>query len=285
MMPRNGSGVYIPPSNSWNPPINGAAATGEDFLQTLTDLSTGLTQSVSSDGQTPMTGPLQMGGNVIQGLGAPVGVGQALRWQQLIKGADIASASTIAIPNEGELFDITGTTTISNIEGSFPGRVVWLRFTSALTINNTASLICPYATNLTPASNEIYAFCCINPGVWQCITSPPNPTEVGSNSNGQYRRSWDGWQICTKQVSLSGAGSIGGNTSAVVAANAPWPAAFSIVHAVSVTYTGGASDLIRAYVQGVANAQIASIGLRNLAATPFTLSDRITITGIGRGHA
>lgn len=62
-MPRDGSGNYIPPSSSWSPAQNGSAATPDDWNQLLTDIATALTQSMSRDGQAPMTGELQMGNN------------------------------------------------------------------------------------------------------------------------------------------------------------------------------------------------------------------------------
>lgn len=67
-MPRNGTGTYTAPSNSWNPPVNGVIATSADWAATQADYAAALTQSVSSDGQTPMTGALQMGNNKVSGM-------------------------------------------------------------------------------------------------------------------------------------------------------------------------------------------------------------------------
>ena len=64
-MPRNGAGTYNPPASTWNPGVNGVTATTADFNALLTDLSSAVTQSVSSDGQTPMTGNLPMGNNKV----------------------------------------------------------------------------------------------------------------------------------------------------------------------------------------------------------------------------
>ncbi|MNK96458.1 hypothetical protein D3C87_1167380 [compost metagenome] len=172
-MPRNGTGGYNLPSNSWNPAINGAAATAADWQSLINDVATAIQQSVSSDGQTPMTGSLQMGGFTISGLGAPTGVGQALRWEQLTKGADIASAAALPIPNEGAAFDVTGTTTITSFSGAFPGRIVYLKFDSGLTLTNSASLLMPNGKDLKPFPAEVYAFCNIDAGVWQCVGTPP----------------------------------------------------------------------------------------------------------------
>lgn len=168
-MPRNGTGGYNLPNNSWNPAINGAAATAADWQSLINDVATAVQQSVSSDGQTTMTGSLNMGGFSVSGLGAPSGTGQSLRWEQVVKGADIASASSIAIPNEGSMFDVTGTTTIATLTGSSPGRTVILRFTATVTLTNSASLVLPNGKNLIAYPAETYVLSQVTPGVWQCI--------------------------------------------------------------------------------------------------------------------
>ena len=67
-MPRNGSGQYNPLTNTWNPPVTGVLATGADFQAQLNDISAAITQSVSKDGETPMTANLPMGNNSIAGI-------------------------------------------------------------------------------------------------------------------------------------------------------------------------------------------------------------------------
>lgn len=69
-MPRNGSGSFSLPSNSWNPPVNGASATPADFAALSEDIATALTGSVAADGQTPMTGNLDMGNNRVTSVAA-----------------------------------------------------------------------------------------------------------------------------------------------------------------------------------------------------------------------
>lgn len=69
-MPRNGSGQFVPIANSWSPAVNGNNATSADWNAQLSDLSSALTQSLSTDGQTAMTGNLPMGNNKITGLAA-----------------------------------------------------------------------------------------------------------------------------------------------------------------------------------------------------------------------
>lgn len=62
-MPRNGSGGYSPPSNTWNPAVNGVGATAADWETLLDDMSDAIAGSVAADGQTPMTGNLNAGNN------------------------------------------------------------------------------------------------------------------------------------------------------------------------------------------------------------------------------
>jgi hypothetical protein len=65
-MSRNGAGVYTLPAG--NPVVTGTTISSTWANSTLTDLATAVTGSVASDGQTPITGALQMGNNKITGL-------------------------------------------------------------------------------------------------------------------------------------------------------------------------------------------------------------------------
>ena len=67
-MPRDGSGTYSAPSNSWNPPVDGTAINATDWSSILSDLSSALTASIAKDGQTTLTGNLPMGSNKLTGL-------------------------------------------------------------------------------------------------------------------------------------------------------------------------------------------------------------------------
>lgn len=171
-MPRNGTGGYSLPNNSWNPAINGAAATAADWQSLINDVATAIQQSVSADGQTPMTGSLNMGGFVVTGLGAPSGTGQSLRWEQLIKGADIASAAALTVPVEGSVFSVTGSTTITSIVDVYPGRIVYLIFPAGITITNSSGLILPGGVNALTKANDVIAFMNESPGVWRAISYP-----------------------------------------------------------------------------------------------------------------
>ena len=71
-MSRNGSGTYTLPAG--NPVVTGTTISSTWANTTLTDIQNAITQSVSADGQTPITGALQMGGNDIQNAGTVTAV-------------------------------------------------------------------------------------------------------------------------------------------------------------------------------------------------------------------
>jgi len=68
-MSRNGSGTYNLPSG--NPVVTGTTITSTWANSTLSDMANALTGSVASDGQTPMSGTLNMGSNQIINLADP----------------------------------------------------------------------------------------------------------------------------------------------------------------------------------------------------------------------
>ena len=82
-MPRNGAGVYSLVNNTWFPAVNGVLATSTDWGTFITDVQNALTQSVSSDGQTPMTGNLAMGNNKITGLANGTAATDAVAFGQI----------------------------------------------------------------------------------------------------------------------------------------------------------------------------------------------------------
>ena len=170
-MPRNGSGGYTPPSNSFNPATNGVAATAVDWNATLTDIASAIQQSISADGQTPITGNLQMGGNKLTGLAAGSGTGQSLRYEQLFsQGAltDIASAATTDIGAQLTNFlRVTGTTGITSFGTNYNGPK-FLIFAGAITLTHSATLVLPGAANITTAANDALIVIPISGG-WQVV--------------------------------------------------------------------------------------------------------------------
>ena len=157
-MSRNGSGVYNLVTNSWNPATAGVSATPTDWQALINDVASALTQSVSADGQTPITGNLNMGGNRLTNLAAGVATGQSLRWEQLFDQGveqDVASAATtdIGIQNSNFL-RITGTTSITSFGTNYRGPR-FVRFGGILTLtHNATTLILPTGANITTAAGD-----------------------------------------------------------------------------------------------------------------------------------
>lgn len=69
-MPRNGSGTYNLPSNSFNPAVASTAISPTDWNATAADLATALSGSISADGQTPTTALIPFASGVSLGDGA-----------------------------------------------------------------------------------------------------------------------------------------------------------------------------------------------------------------------
>ncbi len=174
-MARNGSGVYNLVTNSWNPATNGVSATAADWQNLINDVAAALTQSLSADGQTPVTGNINMGGNKFTNLSTGNGTGQSVAWQQLFSQgveADIASASTVDIGAQNTNFlRITGTTTITSFGTNYNGPR-FIRFGDSLTLtHNATTLILPTAANIvTVAGDRAIVTPIGSPGAgWQVI--------------------------------------------------------------------------------------------------------------------
>lgn len=75
-MSRNGSGTYSLPAG--NPVVTGTTISSTWANNTLTDIANALTDSVAADGQTEMTGDLQMGANNIIDVADPVNAQDAV---------------------------------------------------------------------------------------------------------------------------------------------------------------------------------------------------------------
>lgn len=79
-MSRNGTGTYNLPAG--NPVVTGTSISSTWANTTLSDIANALSGSVASDGQTPMTGQLDMNSNKIKNLTAGTAAGQAVEFAQ-----------------------------------------------------------------------------------------------------------------------------------------------------------------------------------------------------------
>lgn len=108
------------------------------------------------------------------------------------KGADVASSTMLTLGNDGNYFDITGTTTITGIATKGVGTVVKLHFNSALILtHNATALILPNGANISVAAGSEAEFVEYSSGNWrltnyQSSTVPTDPVaklSSGSISN------------------------------------------------------------------------------------------------------
>jgi hypothetical protein len=79
-MSRNGSGTYSLPAG--NPVVTGTTISSSWANSTMSDLAAALTDSVAADGQTPMTGNLDLNTNKIVNLVAGSVAGDAIEYAQ-----------------------------------------------------------------------------------------------------------------------------------------------------------------------------------------------------------
>jgi len=96
-MSRNGSGTYNLPTG--NPVTTGTAITSNWGNTTMSDIATALTGSIAADGQTPVTGNLQMGNNKITGMAEPTSSQDATTKSYV----DAGLAALITVPS-GSMF-------------------------------------------------------------------------------------------------------------------------------------------------------------------------------------
>ena len=102
-MSRNGSGTYTLPAG--NPVVTSTTISSTWANNTLADLATAMTGSVASDGQTPITGNLQMGANRITGLADGIASTDAATKSQV--DASVAGLGTMSTQNANNVA-ITG---------------------------------------------------------------------------------------------------------------------------------------------------------------------------------
>jgi hypothetical protein len=119
-MSRNGTGTYNLPAG--NPVVTGTTISTTWANTTLTDIGTALTGSVASDGQTPMTGNLNLNSNTIVNLANPTANQDAVTkvyvdTNALLKASnlsDVANATTartnLSAAKSGANSDITSLT-------------------------------------------------------------------------------------------------------------------------------------------------------------------------------
>lgn len=89
------------------------------------------------------------------------------------KGADLASASTLATGTDGNYFDVTGTTTINNIASMGVGTILLLHFDDAVLISHDASnLVLPGGVDITTVTGDEFIFIEYAINDWRMVSGP-----------------------------------------------------------------------------------------------------------------
>ncbi len=91
-MSRNGTGTYSLPAG--NPVVTGTTIASSWANNTLGDIASALTGSVAADGQTPMTGALDMNSQKIVNLADATATGDAVSVNFLQTGSYIVDCGT-----------------------------------------------------------------------------------------------------------------------------------------------------------------------------------------------
>lgn len=108
--------------------------------------------------------------------------GHSLR---LVKGADVASASELLLSDDGNFFDVTGTTSITSIESG--NGFFALQFDGALTLTHHATdLVLPGGANITTAAGDIALFYEYATGDYRCISYQVAATSPGAGGGGGW---------------------------------------------------------------------------------------------------
>ena len=177
-MSRNGQGVYVLPSG--NPVVTGTVITSTWANVTMADIATALTGSVASDGQTVMTGNLQMGNQRITGLADGVALTDAATVSQLVN-VNITSGSIngVVIGNIDPPVATFQTLTVTNTT-DFPtlpiqdstDKVATTRFVHDLVgAGGELKIILAFGISKTPAQLPTTG---LIPKDWDSVGNPPN---------------------------------------------------------------------------------------------------------------
>ena len=114
-------------------------------------------------------------------------------------GSDVASASDLDVTGAGNIFDVTGTTTINSIQSKGVGTVIVLQFDGALTLTHSSANLNlgAGASNLTTTAGDVYTFYEYASADWRLVSGPTTiPSGVIVIWSGAITAIPSGWVIC-----------------------------------------------------------------------------------------
>ena len=151
-MSRNGSGTYTLPAG--NPVVSGTVIATSWANNTMNDLAAAMTDSVAADGQTPMTGPLNLNSNKITNLANGTASTDAVNLGQFgtpTFSGPVVCSSTLTVTGVTTLnggLTVTGNTAVTG-NGSFTGDGT---FGGNLAVNGTGQIRLPNGTTAQRAA-------------------------------------------------------------------------------------------------------------------------------------
>ena len=158
------------------------------------------------------------------------------------KGSDISSATSLTLGKDGNLFDVTGTTTITSIGTQGIGSLITLHFDGILTFtHHSTNLILPGAANITTAVGDIATLYEYASADWRCV----NYTKASG-------------------LSVVAAADIGGGSF--------------LGETASGGSAGDSGDIIRVNQQTLDTSQTMAATDNGSCTGPFTIADGVTLT-------
>lgn len=165
-MPRNGSGTFTASASNANPAVFDTTIDETTFNTLIDDLESGLTQSISKDGQTTTTAAIPFASGIQADTVAEKTSNTGVTVDSVLlkdgrvdwnKATAVASATATDIwAINGNVVHITGTTTITGFgTAAKAGLVRFVEFDGALTLTHGASAIdIPGGANITTAAGD-----------------------------------------------------------------------------------------------------------------------------------
>lgn len=178
-MPRNGSGTYSLPGTYQA--VTGETIEAQQHNDPLEDLQTdantarpivagGTAATTAAGARTNLAAAGTGDDNTFTGDNTFSGINTFSGVQKWAKGADVASDNAVTLGDDGNYFDITGTTAITSIATKGVGTVVKLHFDGALTLTYDATaLVLPGAGNITTAAGDEAEFIEYATGDWRLV--------------------------------------------------------------------------------------------------------------------
>ena len=182
------------------------------------------------------------------------------------KGADVASNTTLTLGKDGNLFDVTGTTTITSIATQGIGSYVTLHFDGILTFtHHSTNLILPGAANITTAAGDIAVMYEYASADWRCVsyTKASGEAVVAATA---------GFTLATEQATTSG--------TSVTFGSIPAGTKMIIVQFVGVKFTSTNDGLVQiGDAGGIETSGYTSMGGKDGALQAGTTSFLVMIMG------